>query len=676
MVKNQRSFVIVLLALGLLAALWAAYQRVRVESSNPIVALCLDYGEVQRLAALTGKTIEQQLVELREAGATHVALAESSLTDMLLLDRVSLIADSGRTRLVPQPGAEYVVEALAARLSAVEIEEYGVAGGTGPEEYELPSHRVPTAVWRGDFTGFGAIGVGYDPAALAAIAASGLQPVARPVADFCLTREAVDYSVQSAVQTGARVVVFNGTRVVGESALIKHVARRLEEHNLSFGMIELVPQQGASALATALGGRIVRCHSVSAEEMLLMSARRGWERFLLAVTERKVRLCYVRLFFTPATDIGAANFSYLSDISTSLQKLGYRPGTPEQYGQVALPTTALMLLALGVLGGLLWWMQVLKELPARLFWVIAGAGTLIAIGAPVVAPGMARSLIALAAALIFPALAICLIPARIESDLPQGGGKLLRAVGLTARTALVSLMGGLLMAGAMTDSAYLVGISQFRGVKPAQALPLLVLLLILSARATETYQRTVRTHLRWQALRDGMAEAGGHMVRYWHVALIVVATGALGYMLIRSGNEAVVGPSGFELQLRAALDRLLVVRPRTKEIFIGYPALLVGLMLLLQGRWKLSWPLLLVGAIAQVSLVNTFCHMHTPLVVSLVRVAHGLWLGILAGLVWWAIKLAGERYWRWARRLEMPRDEASSTDGEMHSAEDTHTSEA
>jgi hypothetical protein len=191
MVKNQRSFVIVLLALGLLAALWAAYQRVRVESSNPIVALCLDYGEVQRLAALTGKTIEQQLVELREAGATHVALAESSLTDMLLLDRVSLIADSGRTRLVPQPGAEYVVEALAARLSAVEIEEYGVAGGTGPEEYELPSHRVPTAVWRGDFTGFGTIGVGYDPAALAAIAASGLQPVARPVADFCLTREAL-----------------------------------------------------------------------------------------------------------------------------------------------------------------------------------------------------------------------------------------------------------------------------------------------------------------------------------------------------------------------------------------------------------------------------------------------------------------------------------------------------
>jgi hypothetical protein len=88
-----------------------------------------------------------------------------------------------------------------------------------------------------------------------------------------------------------------------------------------------------------------------------------------------------------------------------------------------------------------------------------------------------------------------------------------------------------------------------------------------------------------------------------------------------------------ELKLRSLLDQLLIVRPRTKEFLIGHPALFLSVALApLWGR-RVSLPLLWLGTIGQVSLINTFCHIHTPLSVSLLRAFNGLWTGILLGCV-------------------------------------------
>jgi hypothetical protein len=48
-----------------------------------------------------------------------------------------------------------------------------------------------------------------------------------------------------------------------------------------------------------------------------------------------------------------------------------------------------------------------------------------------------------------------------------------------------------------------------------------------------------------------------------------------------------------------------------------------------------------LAAMGQISLVNTFCHLHTPLSVSFLRLFHGLWIGALVGIaviaVWRAL---------------------------------------
>jgi len=61
-------------------------------------------------------------------------------------------------------------------------------------------------------------------------------------------------------------------------------------------------------------------------------------------------------------------------------------------------------------------------------------------------------------------------------------------------------------------------------------------------------------------------------------------------------------------------------------------------------------PLLIVGAIGQSSLLDTFCHLHTPLLISGLR-----------GLIGWALgAVFGALLWRVAARSVAPaREEAA-----------------
>jgi hypothetical protein len=121
--------------------------------------------------------------------------------------------------------------------------------------------------------------------------------------------------------------------------------------------------------------------------------------------------------------------------------------------------------------------------------------------------------------------------------------------------------------------------------------------------------------------------------------LTIVVVGALGYMLIRTGNDAPSQVSGLELKLRSLLDRLLPVRPRTKEFLIGHPMMVLALTMLTRGDRRLLPLIGGVAAIGQVSMVNTFAHLHTPVSASALRVLLGLLIGLVLGWVVRAIYL-------------------------------------
>lgn len=133
-------------------------------------------------------------------------------------------------------------------------------------------------------------------------------------------------------------------------------------------------------------------------------------------------------------------------------------------------------------------------------------------------------------------------------------------------------------------------------------------------------------------LRESLGALSGQPLRVGQVVLGLVALAALAVFVARSGNDSGVAVSALELKTRALMDKYLLVRPRTKEFLLGHPALFFALCASASGRfgrWVL--PLLIVGAIGQADIMDTFCHLHTPLFISLLRALIGWLLGAAIG---------------------------------------------
>jgi predicted lysophospholipase L1 biosynthesis ABC-type transport system permease subunit len=74
---------------------------------------------------------------------------------------------------------------------------------------------------------------------------------------------------------------------------------------------------------------------------------------------------------------------------------------------------------------------------------------------------------------------------------------------------------------------------------------------------------------------------------------------------------------------------------------VGYPFLFLAAVSFLRGRTKWLWVFASLGAIAPISIFNSFSHIHTPILISMIRTVTGLVLGIMIGTI---VSLVAKRY--------------------------------
>lgn len=114
----------------------------------------------------------------------------------------------------------------------------------------------------------------------------------------------------------------------------------------------------------------------------------------------------------------------------------------------------------------------------------------------------------------------------------------------------------------------------------------------------------------------------------WAALFALVAVAGVIY-ISRTGNTT-AELSVAESTMRNFLNDAMGVRPRSKEFLIGYP---FTLLLFWLGASRKNWILTIPAIIGQVSLVNTYAHIHTALLMSLQRSFNGLVLGIVLGVL-------------------------------------------
>lgn len=638
-----------LVALGAVVSLLAFGLRWRAESLNRRAGIALDGEQLLQISADSGIAFVQILKQIKQAGATAVALNEQTVADLFNSGQLSWEIYPKFPSPIVRAASVQVVERLRRAAGGMQTPPVLWRTVYTPSRKKLldtlranPGVLVYAYTDTGGAVGFSVpvsgsvleqITVGIDPALARQVSEAGLSVVARVGNGLACTPQRVQYALAEAKRVGARVIVFSGDEVLGFRALLPLTAETMRQHGLLYGSVEFGKQKGDERLTRLLLGRVVRVHSVTSAEMATLDAGDLIERYTRAVRERNIRLCYVRLpsGLDEQPLKGAGRF--IAQLRQSLQEAGYRVGEPHPFTEPAVPMWVWLIVGgASVVSGVMVLERLLALRPSG--WLALAA---FAVGIAVVYAGgeTGRKLCALAAAVAFPSLGFLLANVLRQTRHPLGYALMVFA-GLT----LFSLIGGLHVVALLASLPFMVKANQFAGIKLAHLLPVLI---VGFGYALDTVNATSFADAR-QRIRQRWKQITGHPVTVGLAGTVLVALALLALVLLRTGNEPGVGVSDLEMRMRVLLERYLLARPRTKEFLVGHPALLLALAMSAGGIGRTAWiPLLLVGVLGQASVVNTLCHIHTPLALSLPRILLGWVLGAIIGTLAFVVMRQGAR---------------------------------
>ena len=643
-----------IIAVGLGAAFPVCVQRWKAESAYRTVSVVVDGADAARLTTGTPASLESTLRELAQHGATAVAVSEQTLDDLVGQGKVD-VAPAGvaaveegtaggavRGLWLSFPGdddgwlSREVLASLRTKFPAGRVQAlHPPAGG-----FRVPLRGAPqgAVIFRGSAAELKDAGLALPADVILEARRVGLEVVVRLRNYPRASPAGIRHMLDRAARAGARLIIFEAEQVLGYRSLLRETADLLnsQPEPLVYGFVELGKQMGDESLGRLLHGRLVRVHSIPAAELAKMSPGQAVMRFVRAVKERGVRVCYVRLFQTAQARPGPDDYEYLDSLGKSLRSAGFDLGPARAVPAMSVPLVHRLMMIAGIIAGAVMLLRMVFPLGGRISWVLFAAGGAVGVLLIVLKPDLGVQEKALVAALVFPSIGLVALARwmrRARRQQLSFWRVVLTSAALLIGASLCSLAGGIFVAAMLASREYFAGVDQFRGVKAASLLPVVGLAVVLAGR------------MNGGESREYFKRVGGNLVAFlrrpvilWEVvAGIVVAAGILIFVM-RTGNESAVPPSGLELRVRELLEQALVVRPRTKEFLFGHPAVMLGIAAALRGASGWASVLLLAGAVGQVSVTNTFCHLHTPLAVSLLRTFNGLWLGAAVGalalMVW------------------------------------------
>ncbi|HEY9068941.1 MAG TPA: DUF5693 family protein [Candidatus Ozemobacteraceae bacterium] len=641
MIRGTRSWVILLILCipGLLAAVWRDTLRWKAEGRDVYVETVMDFDELRILAREEGWKLREMLLAAAERGASSVGISEDTLKSLESEGRISIlnIADL-RQMAVEGDTASCGIE-LSEPQGALWVwsQEKGLLDRIEHHlSWKLPAGRVRRVslnllVLRRSGEDFKTrVGLGFSKEYIDLARECGLGVVLRIYNHPGLSAGSIRAMIAGLPDpSGISAIVFAEEEVLGNRGALQATVDELLYRSFRIGWVEFNDQAGMETLLAGLRGRrpFVRVHSIGRKELdENYNVSRAIARWVRAVRERRLKMLYMRCFFQDKKkfigDLIQFNLEYLGTLVARLEADGFRiPRNDEQRREeprhlVGVASTGERL-AIGLV--LMMGIPLLvaasrgRILLERDVWLTVFA-TFLAWG--LLPVGAFVGLVGLAGAVAWSSLGCIRAMAMHERELD--GLEPSSASGSGARFFLrlvvPGIIGGTLIAALYAETTYLLKFEQFRGIKAAFLLPLVWTGIWALRRYGGGMLSLLSRPLTARELLIGLAVAGGTVL-----------------YLLRSGNVTFLKPSEMEDLGRTFLENLMIARPRNKEFLIGYPAALFFLFFRRRGVTEILPVLALFMQMGQVSLVNTFCHFHSPLALAYLRGFNGLWTGLITG---------------------------------------------
>ncbi len=687
--KNHYNPILLLcIIVAFCAALWLMQIRIGIEKRNDTVEQVIDYQGILMLAQREGRDSGRLLEQFKEAGVTTLIVYDSTLEKLDREGRIAAMpgdvlqkAAFGIHRgafdaLLPlyeiNPDAVYVAhgndedaweetkEDLYLRYGADRIKTVSL----NPEILEVrgdsrvllePDYRAKTPMMQAP--------LGLSVKELQEVQKAGFLAAIRPQNYLPYSRDAVNSLFKRVDRAGVQVTTYIpcGTDVIGYPQDIDYMGKMLSERNIRLGLLEHVTQlqfanfDGLDALLRSVNNNAVRVLNIDAQENSKLMMEDALRRWALADEERNIRVNYVRLFLKPqhAIDVIDLNLQYMRQITEQVKGRGYKigvagvfqkpgaekspsvNGNPGFNGSYNPARGMLLLVALGTWAALALYLGILyPEANGKKQYLLVIAGMLVTGFCLFMGRGLSvRQGLAFMSAVLYPVLSISVIMflwEDIRSDDRSLTGILLTALWQLALAVGLSLVGATLNGSIMGDLRFLLEADIYRGVKLTFVMPVILTVLLFLRR----YSIFPETTEGASGLFSQFAKICKTKLTLGHFVLLGVLLFAAYIFVGRSGHTGGVPVPAIEIKLRLFLEQVMYARPREKEFMIGHPAFFLAVYAAYRQAPNICKLVLVLGAvIGQGSLVQTFCHMRTPAMMSYIRALDGYLLGAGLGII-------------------------------------------
>jgi hypothetical protein len=669
----------ILIVIGLVASAPLIAGRVEMERSSNQVEFIFDYRDLMEVSTFKAEPslfIQEQLLLMKEAGITGLAIYESTLPELEMSSSIKLFSAEDAVLL---NGDEDLQKSNHTYLLFSDEQTASVLEPVIREGFSLYDIEVKPWSYNGE-QGL-AIGVGFlessvipldpDPVQLAYLQNYGFRISVRLSDARPYDQDRMDALFGRLTDAGVTSIIFAGSVVTGTAEdsnklALTGMAELIEKYKLEVAVIDLTlarQQKGLSKLAFLTDYQAVRLHSILEEEAMT-DANVLADRFVLAVKDRNFRMIYLNARVKVDREQGTLSaplpnvYKSLNDPEFGaikrIENLGYTIGQPEPFKQQGGSVWDKLLKALVCIGAVALITRMSRLFFPRITLLVLLAGFGFTAMLYMLNSTIAVQALALLAAVSAPTVAVILAiksaERRIDGQAGRENGQAMKdndqagsivtlswSLGIFLRTVILSLIGAVYTVALLNHISYILVLNQFRGVSVLHALPImLVAIYVVLFHRTSSLWDVIRRTKHLLILN----------IRVFWVVLAGFAGVVLLYYMSRTGNQGSVSP--YEKMFRSLLENTLGARPRTKEL-LTHPFIIVGLYLFVKYKKHALLAFLIAGTMGQLSVVDTFAHLHTPLDISTLRVIYGVIISgfiALGYVVVWELLVRSWRRWQ------------------------------
>lgn len=624
------SIVLVLLAISFYSILY----KIVYDMKNHKVELTISYKDVHDLHLATGIMPQDILSDFSKIGITSIILNEDNIADYINSGKLTLLSglDILNDNRIHSRSYSLIFSRLPANFqikpeySYIVIDESYLFDSVKQNLLlKLGASRVKDLGWNiieviSSKEDLLKTSINFNPTKLQIInkAGLGIIPLFLDNKDYTETQISSKFNEISNYEVFT--IGFDGEQTLQGKDNLNITALKINDSNINYISQEFYSQKDFQKLALISPQNGIKLHLLPAAKY---NPQINAQRAVRSVIERNVRIIQIKPYtLNLGNDLYQKNLSYIEGIQKALQDkrfqiekiTDYKPFiAPSSYLISYLAANALLFIII------ITFLNTLHKNKHPYFnsIVIISYSAFEVLMYILLGKYFISEINALITAIITPVLCFIIIKDNLDKGIKDLFTILIYLFSF-------SLTAAIIINTFLLDNLYILSILKFRGVKIASILPVILLFIYFFVEPRRLLylnyliKRYLQKHLN---------------IKYVLLSLIILIF--VFFYIMRTGNYGMLIFGNFELTIRSILENTFITRPRTKEILFAYPLLYLAIF-----YWKkenvpenVKLMLLTFSSITSISIINTFCHVHAPFILTLYRTLVGMGIGIGIGFL-------------------------------------------